>query len=124
MDIDEEEDTTMIDADYHPVDEEEEQSSTDEEADSADDAEQPIALAFSNSAVVPAALNNGVLTELVYEHDIFWGTIYLNYFPGVHSTLFLTLRNNARVWAVIDHYLPFVPAPVQLLIASFVHIHF
>ena len=81
-----------------------------------DDEEQPIAIAFSDTKW------DAVHEELVYDDEIFWGTIYSNL--GQRSTRFLTTRNNQRVEAALERLLGFLPPSLRLLIAHLVHYHY
>jgi hypothetical protein len=81
-----------------------------------DDEEQPIAIAFSDSLAGTVRQD-----ELVFDGDIFWGTIYINYFPLIRSTLFLTTRNNRRIQTLV-RLLP-LPAPLQNLLVLYLHHH-
>jgi hypothetical protein len=81
-----------------------------------DDEEQPIAIAFSDTTW------DAVHEELVYDDDIFWGTIYINHGPS--STRLLTTRNNRRIEAVLERLLGLLPQSLRLLIAHLVHYHY
>jgi hypothetical protein len=82
--------------------------------------EQPIALAFRDRRL-PSDLN---LEELVFEDDIFWGTIYRNLDPQGRSIRFLTLRNNRRIDWLIYSCFPLQPYHVRIAIAELVHYHY
>ena len=86
-----------------------------------DDEEQPIAIAFVNSP------GDGICEELVYEDDIFWGTIYRNFnsythYPRTHRQL--TWRNNLRIEVLLLNYFPLVPESIRLVIAQYIHLHY
>ena len=90
----------------------------DDDDDDDDDGEQPVAIAICD----PVAATSQVCYELVFNGDIFWGTVYSNL--GPHSTSFLTTRNNYLIEAVLAEYLGFLPEVVRRMIASLAHYHF
>jgi hypothetical protein len=83
-----------------------------------DNEEEPIAVAFCDGP-------DSVLHELVFDQDIFWGTIFRNYWP-VHPTTTrqLTTRNNHRIEALILVTCPLLPAVLRDYIAQLVHYHY
>ena len=84
-----------------------------------DDEEQPIAIAFLDGP------GDGALHEFVFESDIFWGTIFHNFYPRhPHTTRALTTRNNNRIDVLLWWHLPFVPAALRTLIANYIHYHY
>jgi hypothetical protein len=74
-----------------------------------DDEEQPIAVAITGGGY-----------ELVFEQDIFWGTI-INETQA--TTQFLEQRNLRRIDALLLEVLPF-SLDLVVRIAGFVHHHF
>jgi hypothetical protein len=81
--------------------------------------EQPIAIAFCDSRA-----GWGIQEELVFEDDIFWGTIYRNFDPQGRSTRFLTSRNNHRIEWLIYRCFPLQPYSLRLAIAELIHLHY
>ena len=80
--------------------------------------EQPIAIAFSDSR------GDQILEELVWEDDLFWGTIYRNLRHSHLSIAKQTTRNNVRFEAMLQSCFPFIPAGVRSLICCYLHLHF
>jgi hypothetical protein len=79
-----------------------------------DDEELAIAVAFCDSRF-------GTCGELVFESEIFWGTIIRE---EDAKTKLLTQRNNNRIDALLLVCFPFVPVVLRLVIANFLHLHF
>ena len=81
-----------------------------------DKEELPLAIAFSDSRF------GEICQELVFDQDLFWGTIHTN-LQNTLSTAFLTQRNNFRLeralWLSI-----FLPASLRDLICHYLHHHF
>ena len=78
-----------------------------------DEEEQPIGIAISNTLGY-----GGVLHELVFDQDIFWGTIVVD--PGG----VYTRRNNRRIERLFLLLFPQLPADIRLHIIYFVHYHY
>jgi hypothetical protein len=86
--------------------------------------EDPIAIAFRDSRRPGQLVGGQILEELVFEDDIFWGTIYRNFDPQGRSTVFLTRRNNRRIDWLIYCCFPLQPYSLRLAIAELVHLHY
>jgi hypothetical protein len=81
--------------------------------------EFPLAVAFTDGC------GDFVFEELVFENDVFWGTVYLNYYPRhCFTTAQLTLRNNLLIESVLEEHLPFLLSEIRVLIASLLHHHY
>ena len=80
--------------------------------------EQPLAIAFSDSP------GDGILEELVWDDEVFWGTIYRNLLHRNVTTTQLTARNNRRIEDLVRYYCPVVPAGLCHYICSFLHLHY
>ena len=78
-----------------------------------DEEEQPIGIAISNTLGY-----GGVLHELVFDQDLFWGTIV------VDPEGFYTRRNNRRIERLFLLLFPQLPADIRLHIIHFVHYHY
>ena len=82
-----------------------------------DEEEQPLAIAFCDSP------GTGICEELVFEGDLFWGTIYRNLQTRL-TTRQLTALNNRRLEAIVQLNLPLVPVRLCTLICHYQHHHF
>ena len=78
------------------------------------DEEQPIATAFRDCRF-------GIIWELVFDAEIFWGTIA---YESDTKTRLLTVRNNNRIEALLLECLPNIPEDIRLQIAGYLHFHF
>ena len=78
------------------------------------DEEQPVATAFRDGEF-------DILWELVYDEDIFWGTIP---FESEEKTKLLRRRNNSRIEAVLRVCIPTISEEARLVIANYLHLHF
>ena len=81
--------------------------------------EQPIAIAFCDKPK-----GDDILEELVWDGELFWGTIYHVYNRTHLTTAQLTKRNNDRFESLLRRYFPFIPADIRVAICHFLHLHF
>ncbi len=78
--------------------------------------EQPIASAFRD-----CKFTLSITWELVFEDDIYWGTIA---FESAAKTQFRTRRNNLRFEQLLLQCLPGTPRALLLVIANYLHLHY
>jgi hypothetical protein len=71
--------------------------------------ELPIAIAFSDPDC----------HELVFDDDLFWGSICTNFHDHSVSTSWLTAMNNRRFEEVLTACLPVIPTSVRLIICDY-----
>ena len=80
---------------------------------------------------IAVATTDGKLNELVYNDEIFWGTIF-SIMPGwetlfrtqLHYTDFLTQRNNHRFEHLLCHTSFRLPRALTTLVVRYLHHHY
>ena len=82
-----------------------------------DDEEQPIAIAFTSRRI-----GDGILEELVYDGDIFWGTIYRNFIEECPTPD--RIIGSGFVYNCVAFHFPRAPAAAQRMLRQTLRQHY